>query len=397
MLTSFLVRNFRTFKELAIQRLGRVNLIVGKNAVGKTSLLEAIWLYAARMRPEAIHEVLLAREEYSSELDEEGREVDVDVDSLFYGRPAGMRSPNAIVTGSSHSIVIGPIENEAERIRLELSPITVERPPSGKPPAGSKQLDVPGPGRGGTWVESILTVDQHGSRQPYNPLGSYFSTNFRKSRARSLEAFPPFLRAWNVDPALLGRWWDGVSLREPEDRIVAAMNLLAPVERITLKGNPRIPGDRVFAVRLKGQKSPQPLKTLGDGVERMFYALLALEYARESFESAATGASRSTKNVQSPRNNVLIVDEIESGIHHSVLADYWKMIFSLARELDVQVFATTHSWDCLRGFTDAVAEREDNDGLMIRLEKVEGEEQTGAVIADRTDLPIIIRDSIEVR
>jgi AAA15 family ATPase/GTPase len=47
-LDSLKVRNFRGFRHLQIERLGRVNLIVGKNNVGKTSLLEALQLYAKR-------------------------------------------------------------------------------------------------------------------------------------------------------------------------------------------------------------------------------------------------------------------------------------------------------------------------------------------------------------
>ena len=47
-LNSIEVRNFRTFRDLKIEHLGRVNLLVGKNNVGKTSLLEVIRLYASR-------------------------------------------------------------------------------------------------------------------------------------------------------------------------------------------------------------------------------------------------------------------------------------------------------------------------------------------------------------
>ncbi|GAC1393566.1 MAG: hypothetical protein NVS4B11_00190 [Ktedonobacteraceae bacterium] len=41
-LPSLEIRNFRGFHHLQIERLGRVNLIVGKNNIGKTSLLEAL-------------------------------------------------------------------------------------------------------------------------------------------------------------------------------------------------------------------------------------------------------------------------------------------------------------------------------------------------------------------
>ncbi len=46
MLTSFEIRGFRAFAHLKLTDLGRVNLFVGKNNVGKSSLLEALWVHA---------------------------------------------------------------------------------------------------------------------------------------------------------------------------------------------------------------------------------------------------------------------------------------------------------------------------------------------------------------
>src|SRR6266849_7306838 len=67
-LNSLEIRGFRGFRQLQIERLGRVNLIVGKNNVGKSSLLEALQLYAHRGSPRLIWELLVARDEsrYSS-------------------------------------------------------------------------------------------------------------------------------------------------------------------------------------------------------------------------------------------------------------------------------------------------------------------------------------------
>ncbi|MEE8450727.1 MAG: AAA family ATPase, partial [Thermoguttaceae bacterium] len=63
MLSSFEIRHFRTFSHLVIERLGQVNLIVGKNNVGKTCLLEALRLYDARGAARVIESILVARNE----------------------------------------------------------------------------------------------------------------------------------------------------------------------------------------------------------------------------------------------------------------------------------------------------------------------------------------------
>lgn len=66
-LNSLEIKNFRLFKHLKIERLGRVNLIVGKNGVGKTALLEAIKIYAYRAFPTVIGDMLQSRNEVNSQ------------------------------------------------------------------------------------------------------------------------------------------------------------------------------------------------------------------------------------------------------------------------------------------------------------------------------------------
>ena len=71
---------------------------------------------------------------------------------------------------------------------------------------------------------------------------------------------------------------------------------------------------------------PFPIGRLGDGAWRMLAMAIAITQCR---------------------GGVLLVDEIDTGLHHTVMADMWRLIFSAAKELDVQVFATTHSHDCV--------------------------------------------------
>lgn len=51
------------------------------------------------------------------------------------------------------------------------------------------------------------------------------------------------------------------------------------------------------------------------------------------------------------------MDEVENGVHWSVMPDLWRLVFRLALELNVQVFATTHSRDCIGGFATVWRER----------------------------------------
>ncbi|MCY4188140.1 MAG: ATP-binding protein, partial [Bryobacterales bacterium] len=68
-LPSLSIQNFRGVHGLSIERLGRVTLLGGRNGIGKTTILEAVQVYAARGQPSALSQVLSQREEFSSLFD----------------------------------------------------------------------------------------------------------------------------------------------------------------------------------------------------------------------------------------------------------------------------------------------------------------------------------------
>lgn len=102
-------------------------------------------------------------------------------------------------------------------------------------------------------------------------------------------------------------------------------------------------------VLLNNLDFPLPLKHLGDGINRIFTIALGLVNAK---------------------GKILLIDEIDLGLHHSVQRKLWEIIFKFSEELDVQVFATTHSQDCVEAFTHVLNENgQENDGQYIRLQR----------------------------
>ncbi|MEZ2230398.1 ATP/GTP-binding protein [Microcoleus sp.] len=63
MLESFHIDNFRLFKHLEVRKLGRVNLIVGKNNSGKSTFLEALELYTSNASAIVLLDLLKSRQE----------------------------------------------------------------------------------------------------------------------------------------------------------------------------------------------------------------------------------------------------------------------------------------------------------------------------------------------
>ena len=367
-LPSLSIRGFRGIDELSIPRLGRVTLLAGRNSIGKTTVLDAIKVYAARGRDSALSEVLLDREEVIAATDEDGDSVQaLDWPALFYNRDA---------SHGAH-ISIGPRNQDAQ---LVIEPSI----------SGGVQRDLFGASLEDAHIQVLRAG--FGGKQEWT-VSFYLQPPYRVSRAAKRRARhididegepPPSISCEVLGPGLLGnndlsRLWDGVALTDDEERAVGALQLVfgADVERVAVKGDemtyPRRPGRRAV-VRLRGQRRPVPLRSLGDGALRLFGVALALANSRGGF---------------------LLIDEAENGIHHSLQRDFWNMVLRTAHENNVQVLATTHSSDCIKGFAQAAKEFDDAEGVLVRLSRQYGDLR--AVEYPEEELAIAAEQGIEVR
>ena len=95
------------------------------------------------------------------------------------------------------------------------------------------------------------------------------------------------------------------------------------------------------------------------------------------------------------RDGFLVIDEAENGIHHSVQTKYWELILHTAQEFNVQVLATTHSWDCVRGFAQATMTSDEYDGSLYRIEKEK--EQTFVFEYTKEEVQATAEHGIEIR
>ena len=67
---------------------------------------------------------------------------------------------------------------------------------------------------------------------------------------------------------------------------------------------------------------------------------------------------RAREGVAKARNGVLLVDEVEIGLHYSIQVELWRVLVQMALDFQVQIFATTHSEDAIRAFSIATKENE---------------------------------------
>jgi len=169
----------------------------------------------------------------------------------------------------------------------------------------------------------------------------------------------------------LGDLWENVTLTPKEDDVYEILRDTIQPDLIRLDV-----GREIVRVRLKDTEKPVPLGTLGDGVYRILLIALSLANAQGS---------------------ILLIDELELGLHYSALEKLWNMIFKYAQKWDIQVFATTHSQDVLRTF-HYVADDEKyiNDAQYIRLQ-VNREGKNEAIIFDGERLRESLELQLEIR
>jgi AAA domain, putative AbiEii toxin, Type IV TA system len=393
-LRDFKVNGFRTFSYLELPRLGRVNLIVGKNNVGKTMLLEALRLYASQGNPLALRNLLLERDEIltnftPSETDE--GDLYLKIASLF-NRDAMGKTRN--------SFSFGTIKEGGRTLEVRLVP--VRRIRREREAIYSYAYEVADPKNIDSDLELTLglLVSEDGNEKlyPYQLFNSEPGRRYMMPRLTDALNWPVFVSARGAHSRDIARWWDVVALKESEERVYECMRIIAPVERINFIENPFRRSDRIAMVRLKGQSDPLPLKSFGDGMGRLFQIALAMEYARSNkMHPHGTLVQQRLPLDQEDvvSETMLLIDEIENGIHYTAHSELWKFVVGASKLYDVQVFATSHSWDCINGLRWALEKKVGDDVKLIRLEQ--HGERNKAVVFDQHELPIITQDDIEVR
>jgi energy-coupling factor transporter ATP-binding protein EcfA2 len=307
-ITSVEIENFRCFRKLRVDGLAQVNLIVGANNAGKTVLLEAIEAVVSRDSPFALYRASLERNEYRRRRGADEDRVELDLRHWFHG--------HALTSGASFSIRAAGEEQFAMSRSLEVAPPDVPSHPF--PPEGL-WLRTQRPGVHPPPPPLPLTPDGLLGAGPRSMLDNF-----------GMRLVPPvgFVSTNRLFPRQLAQLWTNVVLTPGEQRTIEALRLIEPqIERIAISE-----ADGTIAkVLLRGADAPVPLGTLGEGVSRILALALQLALTPRGF---------------------LLIDEIENGLHWSVMPKVWRFLVETALAGQTQIFAATHSKDWLEGLAD---------------------------------------------
>lgn len=380
MIRSLVIENFRTFRHFSIEGLGRINLCVGTNNCGKTSVLEAVNILAARGRPESLFQALARRGERWVDDDTPRARIESDVCHLFYGHELEANASfrvSATNDGQHNALTAKLVERDADidvadttdrASRRQATLFDMESSENALP--GRLALDLTWDG--GTSIVQRLPISRRGG------IGAEALERF--ARKRDEESTPTRF----ITTEALGRddivsLFETIVLTPEEDNVIEALRTIEPsIERIAPVGSER---RRYFlvdrggiVVKLRDSKQRIPIGSMGDGIWRMLGIALSLSRAR---------------------GGILLVDEIDTGLHYSVMADMWRLVCDTARRLDVQVFATTHSRDCVESLS-AISRAGVTTGSEVSIQRIERGSPTAISFSER-DIVIAAERSIEVR
>jgi hypothetical protein len=341
MIVAATVERFRGLQRLEVDGFGRVNLIIGRNDCGKTALMEALMIAegaeGASHRARFVQQ--LRRPADASDFGRFWR-------PLFWNQDAD-RGFRVALRNAQKTL-------QVEFRKGSAPPLMVTEPSGGATPLVSWAVDVRITD-GGERTEPILGNAGVLTLAPLPSGGARWITPGRSIGPEEIGLFSK-LKYGGSEGQLLDL------VKEIDDRI-SGIEILSPTGT-----------EAELFVRLQPDSPLLPIAMMGDGLQRCFEIGVAAAAHEWPF---------------------LYIDEIDNGLHHSTLEPVWRWLANISRRRGLQVFATTHSEECIHAAARAFTGLSDDGLRVIRLDR--HEDRTTAAIYDRDLVEATERMGMEIR
>ena len=369
MIKSFHINNYRNIRDLSFKNLSRVNLFAGRNNTGKSTLLEAVYIFTTKANINNIYQLLEERGDNINQKTPNKCTFESNLDSLsslFYNREVKYNKSEIrfIATNENNensSVALQIIAYNEKRNNLNqgiiLERIKLEEPKINNYHRVGFEIII-------NDIDYInFPIDQG---NPYR-----YGVHSNIAIPQNIQ----FFRTRNIDRDGNGKLWDNITLTDKEKSVIEALQIIEKsTERINFVENEN--KERSAVIKLNGDENIYPLKSMGDGINRILSIILALVNSDGGY---------------------LLIDEFENGLHFSIQDKIWEIIFKLSQKLNIQVFITTHSDDCIKSFSSVMSKMNCNDlcGKLFRLDEENGD--IVHVDYDQNELKIAFENNIEVR
>jgi len=324
------LENYKGFRNLDIDGFKQVTLIGGMNNIGKTSLLESIFMFYDRNNPNMLLNSFGWRGIPNMSSDAESL-----WNPLFNNYDSSKTFSINIKEGNKEEILsskITPIQNSSlpinKNINLENFNI------SNTDNESNLGLEVKFTTAGKKNPEKIEFWINNGHINIKHHHGA-------KKKNKSAKFLPSNILSLHDDAIDYGK----IDKIGKEQEIVEVLKIIEPRLKSlsVISINPQaslVFGDIGLAEKV-------PISCMGDGIRRLLSIIV---------------------KIMSNENGLVLIDEIENGLHHSIMSDIWKGIAIVANKVNCQVIATTHSYECLQAASKGTNEFKD-DFSYVRLEQ----------------------------
>lgn len=337
MYQSLHIQNFRLFEDLKLNDIGRINVIGGRNNTGKTALLEAIFMLSSGNRPQ--NRLVLANNRGIENL-----QVQTATELWAY-------LFNNFQT--HHAITLsGVFANENVRLQIKSdeksqSEFAISFPAAVADSSSSPERSISYQFEHSTAL-NISKATAHLNPQNGNLIVENDSEPY--SLGMTVLTFSRIRQSFNE----LAERYSVVNRHKQKQDLIDVMRFIEPqVQDLTLNYEGKKP---IFYVDM-GWDSLVPLALMGDGLIRLFAIVLTMTWI-------------------DPKG-VVLFDEIESGIHFSAMSQMWQAINELSKRRSLQIFATTHSEECIRAAQSVFADADEQTFRYHRLDRL----KTGTIEA----------------
>ena len=315
MIKNIEIHNFRGIKEAKINDFGRINVFFGKNNCGKSSLLEALFLATGISNPILPISINSLRGYSRTKFE--------DLASDFYNQE------------TSHPILlIAQTDTESREVEISLFQ------------SNSKKVNL----EEVTGSSNTIADSFYGIRQEFRLNGSQFHSELiipedEKNQAKvniDQRYQEPLVAEYipsNYPMVDYSKHLERLFANKQETLVLKTLREIdSHIQGITLVG-------QQLMVDI-GRECRYPINLMGDGMRKLV-ALLANLYVR--------------------KGGVILIDEIDNGFHYSVMPILWKSIIDAAITNDIQIFATTHNMDSLKGLNRASKDMSFSDLSLYKL------------------------------
>ncbi|WP_300613460.1 ATP-binding protein [uncultured Duncaniella sp.] len=368
MIDSISIENFKNLSGLTIPELSRINLISGKNNVGKSSLLEALGIFISDTE---LLEIITNRGEFHKSYQGSGNPADSDrnleaLSSIFTGREKSCDESKRITIRDAENVVTLGFQQFAQ--------VSIPNEDGMISPRFIK-IDHPDHLTNNLWQALVITRNGIVSSRLFTDKkldSARFHDSLKQNGFKNLIVIDS---TDNNDTEGASSLWDRITLTDKEQYVIEALRIIEPgIENIAFLESSAFRG-RYPVVKVKGISGRIPLRSMGDGINHILSFILAIVNCEDG---------------------CVMIDEIDNGLHYSVQKQLWEIIFKISKKLNVQIFATTHSSDCISSF-GKVLSADDNmaEGQYIRLE-YKGN-KVCATTYNPSELDIVAAQNIEIR